>query len=188
MITAWAEENGVDLSPSALAEAGDWNDRQRKEAQNHPLSKAAEEYAFSVNRWFENELQRMEVFSDEASGSDKIVEHDESEDDYVRVIRWYQFFIAVKLTRGFFSRIDEEEYPAAEESPDSNGSVKAALIGIDRSLSAWKVMLELHPENADSIQKFLFDLETLRLGSEHEFPRARDFIRPGFDEDLDTLH
>ena len=99
-----------------------------------------------------------------------------------------QFFIAAKMIRGLLSRVEEVEYPADEESRDSDGSVKAALIAIDKSLSAWKLMGELRRENAESIQKFLLDLEKLRLRAEEKFPRARDFIRPGFDEDLDRLH
>jgi hypothetical protein len=188
MISAWAEENGVDLSPSVLAEAQEQNDRQRTQATKHPLALAAEAYAHSVNQWFENDFRQMEVFSDAAAGSDQIVEHDGDENDYLEVIRWYQFFVAAKIMRGLLSRVDEVEYPGDEESRDSDGSVKAALIGIDRSLSAWKLMGELRKENADSIQKLLLDLEKLRLRAEVEFPLARDFIRPGFDEDLDMLH
>lgn len=188
MISAWAEENGVDLSPSVLAEVKEQKDRQRGQARNHPLARVAEEYARAVNLWFENDFQQMEVFSDAAAGSDEIIEHDEDANDYVEVIRWYQFFIAAKMIRGLLSRVDEDEYPGDEESRDSDGSVKAALIAIDRSLSAWKLMGELRRENADSIQKLLLDLEKLRLRAEEEFPRARDFIRPGFDEDLDMLH
>jgi hypothetical protein len=43
-------------------------------------------------------------------------------------------------------------------------------------------------ENSDTIRKLLLDLEKLRLRAENEFPRARDFIRPGFDENLEMLH
>jgi hypothetical protein len=188
MISAWAEENGVDLSPSVLAEAEEQNERQRAQATNHPLARAAEAYAHSVNQWFENDFRQMEEFSDASAGSDEIVEHDEDVNDYVAVIRWYQFFIAVKMIRGLMSRVDEDEYLGAEDSRDSDGSVKAALIAIDRSVGAWKLIGELRRENADSIQKFLLDLEKLRLRAEEEFPLARDFIRPGFDEDLDRLH
>lgn len=188
MLSAWAEENGVALSPSVLAEVMEQKDRQRGQARNHPLARAAEEYAPAVNLWFENDFQQMVVFSDAAAGSDETIEHDEDVNDYVEVIRWYQFFIAAKTIRGLLSRVNEDEYPGDEESRDSDGSVKAALIAIDRSLGAWKLMGELRRENADSIQKLLLDLEKLRLRAEEEFPRARDFIRPGFDENLDMLH
>jgi hypothetical protein len=44
-------------------------------------------------------------------------------------------------------------------------------------------------EPTDTIQRLLVDLEKLRLSAEREFPDARDFIRPGFDEaSLDLLH
>jgi hypothetical protein len=33
----------------------------------------------------------------------------------------------------------------------------------------------------------LLDLERLCINAEREFPKARDFIRPGFDENLDLL-
>lgn len=179
MIPEWVVENRVDLSPSALAEA--------KEQKDHPLARAAEEYARAVSQWFEKEFPQMEVFSD-AAEADKTIGFDEDAKDYVEVISWYQYFIAAKTIRGILSRGDEDKHLAEEDPRDSDGSIKAALIAIDRSLSAWKLMGELRRENSDSINKLLLDLEKLRLGTEIEFPRARDFIRPGFDENLDVLH
>jgi len=187
MIPEWVGENGVDLSPSALAEAKEQKDRQRGHARTHPLARAAEEYARVVSQWFEKEFPQMEVFSD-AAEADKTIGLDEDAQDYVEVIRWYQYFIAAKTIRGILSRVDEDKYLADEDPRDSDGSMKAALIAIDRSLSAWKLMGELRRENSESINKLLLDLEKLRLGAEIEFPRARDFIRPGFDENLDVLH
>lgn len=187
MISEWAEENGVDLSPGVLAEVKEQKDRQRGQASTHPLASAAEEYARAVSQWFEKEFPQMEVFSDVASESEGRREFDE-ENDYIEVIRWYQFFIAAKTIRGLLSRVDEDEYLADEDARDSDGSIKVALIAIDRSLSAWKLMGELRRDNPDSIHKILLDLEKLRLSVEREFPRARDFIRPGFDENLEMLH
>jgi hypothetical protein len=187
MISSWAEENGVDLGPSALAEAEAHNDQRRAKTRNHPLAKAAEEYAFAVNEWFKSEFKPVEVFSDTATGSNESNEQDEEVNEYLEVIRWYQFLIAVKLMRGISSRLEEDEY-GDEECHDSDGSVKVALIATDRSISAWKLISELRNENADSIRKFLLDLERLRLHAEREFPHARDFIRSGFDEtSLDML-
>jgi hypothetical protein len=188
LISAWAEENGVDLSPSALAEVQQQDERQWEQVEQHPLAKKAEAYAFAVNSWFTDEFQQIEEFSDTAVESTETIEGGEDVNDYIEVIRWYQFFIAVKLMRGISSQIDEDEYLDEEEQRDSDGSVKAALIAIDRSMSAWKQMLEMRPENAESIQEFLLDLEKMRLWAEGEFPGARGFIRPGFDEELDRLH
>ena len=157
------------------------------QTRNHPLARAAEEYAFAVNHWFEVEAIQERVFSDTGTVSNESMDQDDDANDYLEVIRWYQFQIAVKLMRGISSRLEEDEY-GDEEWRDSDGSAKVALIAIDRSISAWKLISELHNENADSIRKFLLDLERLRLHAEREFPHARDFIRPGFDESFEMLH
>jgi hypothetical protein len=139
-----------------------------------------------VNQWFES-FQQLEVFSDTLAVADENGP-DEDINDYLEVIRWYQFFIVAKMIRGLLSRVDEDDYLDDAEARDSDGSVKAALIAMDRSIGAWKLIGEFCRERADSIQKFLLALEKLRLGAEEEFPLARDFIRPGFDEYLDRLH
>jgi len=56
-----------------------------------------------------------------------------------------------------------------------------ALIGIDRSISAWGVLLKLFPESGEGILPLVTKLENLRKRLEAEFPQARDFKRPGFD-------
>ena len=73
--------------------------------------------------------------------------------------------------------IADDPYPK-----DFDGSAKVALIGIDRSLAAWAGMLATLPEEEDNLYKILIHLEQLRRKTEAEFPNARSFIRPGFDE------
>ena len=64
---------------------------------------------------------------------------------------------------------------------DSDGSAKVALIGIDRSMAAWRMMQLSLPDRVESIVPLILQLERLRLRVEKSFPQARDFIRPGFD-------
>ena len=188
MISEWAEENGVDLSEEALAPIGELKEKQREDTRKHPLAKAAERYAFDVSEWFEKEFPQIDLISVLPAESNSSETEDE-ENDYIEVVRWYQYFIAVKMIRGLMSRIDEDDYLDEEDPRDSDGSAKVALMAIDRSISAWKLMCDLRPENADSIHGLLFQLEKLRSSAEREFPNARDFIRPGFDEPtLDLLH
>ncbi len=100
------------------------------------------------------------------------------------VIHWYQYQIAVKLMRALSSRSNEVEWPgeADDEAKDSDDSAKVALIAIGRSVSAWRLMQMCLPENADSIIPMILELERLRQRAELRFPKARDFLRPGFDE------
>ncbi|HET6889982.1 MAG TPA: hypothetical protein VFH31_02675 [Pyrinomonadaceae bacterium] len=184
MITSWAKENGVDLSPEALAEASAQNDAQRKEARDHPLSTAAENYASGVQEWFEKASIEPNPISDTYSDLEEEAVNDQL--DAAEVIRWYQFFIAAKIARGLMSRVHEKEYENVFEEDtswrDSDGSIKVALIAIDRSISAWKLMTDVRGEEADSICELILQLEKLRINAEREFPNARDFVRPGFDE------
>jgi hypothetical protein len=78
--------------------------------------------------------------------------------------------------------LDDEDVLLRAACHDSDGSAKIALIAIDRSLSAWRLMQNALPEKTESIVPMLIELEKLRRGIEQIFPRARDFIRPGFDE------
>ena len=87
-----------------------------------------------------------------------------------------------------------EELDEDLEMPkDSDGSAKVALIGIDRSIAAWRMMqLSLpqrvdSPELVDSIVPLILQLEMLRTRLESAFPEARGFVRPGFDEILDRI-
>ena len=99
--------------------------------------------------------------------------------DVVKVIRWYQHFIHVKLLRGLSQR---EILKAPEElQSDANGSVKIALIAMDRSLGAWAELRQYFPEQTDSLLSVLVHLDRLRRQAEKEFPDARRFVRPGFD-------
>ena len=82
---------------------------------------------------------------------------------------------------------NDEEPPQESLSRHSDGSIKVALIGIDRSISAWRIMQIGLPDKTDSIVPLLLALESLRQNTEKAFPHARDFIRPGFDEVSDEL-
>jgi hypothetical protein len=188
MISEWAKEQGIDLSPEALAIVGDEYDQQGEMAEAHPIVCAAEHYAFAVNEWFSRNSSEPPAPKSDPREADSLIDRVDEANDFLEAIRWYQFFIAVKLTRGFLSRVDESNYEVEAQQLDSDGSVKAALIGIDRSLASWKVIYEIVERKDNAIEKFLFDLEKLRLSVEKEFPAARDFIRPGLDENLDTLH
>jgi hypothetical protein len=155
-----------------------------------------------VQRWFTDEFAVEEQVHDDTTGQSKNTGDDLDISDAIEVIRWYQFFVAAKLFRALMGREDSDfdEAPAADDSltnsdldednrqfdggdnDDSDGSAKIALIAIDRSSSAWRVMHSCLPEKADSIKAMLLELERMRRGAEQNFPNARDFIRPGFDE------
>lgn len=87
-----------------------------------------------------------------------------------------------------FADFEDEEDPEfeaalrAEELADANGSAKVALIGMDRSIAAWTRLRPHLPDRADELLDVLVMLDRLRRATEAQFPDARSFYRPGFDD------
>jgi hypothetical protein len=137
-----------------------------------------------VDQWFktgESALREKEeeILEQAKLGVTKVKEEVASLTDVVEILRWYQHQIYVKLVRGLDA---DKEAEATNEFPkDSDGSVKVALIAMDRSIAAWLRMKEFFPDKTDSILTMLVHLDRLRRAAEKEFPDARKFVRPGFD-------
>src|SRR5215204_4136729 len=149
MLKEWAEEAGVDLN-----EIKDEDDlhlrRRRRQPDNHALAKAGKKYANAASDWF-REFDQFEEVSDLAA-TDKDVEEADRLIDAREIIHWYQYQIAVKTIRALSSSFEESEFDEVDDYPrDSDGSAKVALLGIDRSIAAWRLMQMSTPERSESI-------------------------------------
>jgi hypothetical protein len=184
MIEEWAKEAGVDLIE---VDDEEFNARQKRRdrAWRNGVAVAGKEYASSVTEWFKEFDQTIAVsdLPETDSDSEQAAQLQEARE----VIYWYQYQIAVKTMRALSSRedeLEEGEYVAEVARRDSDGSAKVALIGIDRSISAWRIVQLCVPERAELVVPLILQLEKLRSRTEKQFPDARSFIRPGFDEVL----
>jgi hypothetical protein len=190
LIRECAQEAGVDLDAIEADEAIAEHQAETENAKGHELSVLARNYGGAVETWFDTELIAAESLSDDASVQAKREATAIDLQAAVDVIRWYQFFIAAKVFRALMGSDDElrDVYPADDQDEidsaqtDANGSAKIALIAIERSLGAWRIMQSCVPEKSESIAPLMTILENLRSGIEEALPLARDFIRPGFDE------
>ncbi|HEV2833926.1 MAG TPA: hypothetical protein VGW58_01340 [Pyrinomonadaceae bacterium] len=181
MIAGWAKEAGIDLTQVPDEEEVKTRKRRRQIADHHPLARAGKKYANAASDWLRQFDQTNEARKPHATDRDR-----EQLEDAREVIQWYQYQIAVKIMRALSCRSDgwEDEPEMAEFPKDSDGSAKVALIGIDRSIAAWRLVQLSLPDGADSIVPLILQLERLRKRVERSFPEARDFVRPGFDEVL----
>ena len=190
LIRECAQEAGIDIDAMDTEEAIADEQAETENAAGHQLSVLARNYGGAVDTWFENEVVAAETLTDEASAQASREATAIDIQSAVEVIRWYQFFIAAKVFRALMGNDDERDgvYPADNEDEinpaqtDANGSAKIALIAIERSLGAWRIMQSCVPDKTDSIAPMMATLENLRCGIEETHPLARDFIRPGFDE------
>ncbi|MBD3308586.1 hypothetical protein GF339_19370 [candidate division KSB3 bacterium] len=187
-----AVETSVDAPHHADVESERaWEQRTWDSAEQHICSQAAKAYCALVDTWFkaaENPLASTRTPLQGHSNS-HIASSLEALDDDARfeeareIIRWYQHQIYVKIMRAVTGQLAERSMLSNEHMPkDSDGSAKVALIGIDRSITAWMTLREYLPDAQDEILDLLLYLDRLRRKIERHFPRARAFIRPGFDE------
>lgn len=188
MVKESAEEYGIDLD--AIDSEKYEEERKQRDALTlaNDCVRLSKDYIIYVNDWFNsaNDLieEKNALWNNTLPGTSefKVVQFVENLNDIIEVIRWYQHQIHVKLRRAIHGKLEEAEEPPDEYPKDSDGSAKVALIGIDRSIAAWGMMLSLFPEKEDDTFKNLVLLEKLRKMTEKEFPDARPFHRPGFDE------
>ena len=132
------------------------------DVDKHPLVRRARDYGTNVHKW----LKKQEGARDWPATDPR------------SVIAWFSIQIGAKIFRALFSRADAEEWDEDPGFHDDDGSAKVALIGIERSHAAWLRLAE------DGVNTFDFIKDLVWLGEalEREFPRARAFVRPGFDE------
>jgi hypothetical protein len=170
-----AKEWGIDLETLDSESDAEKLRASDEAAESHVICRAAKNYGKMVEEWF-NGKERL--FFDTAALSKEEVNLEEA----IEVIQWYQHFIAVKVIRAVRGKIDEEEERCDEFPSDSDGSAKIALIAIDRSVAAWAVIRHSITDGAGGVTDVISFLDSLGQAVEKTFPRARSFVRPGFDE------
>lgn len=187
MLKEMAAEKGIDLDSIEL---DDEDERLEDPSVVHIISHMAKSYITMVDEWFDSNVYSFEddhpglrataaAVSTQSAPDEDTVTLIES----VEVIRWYQHQIYVKLRRALDSACDEATDDDLDGFPkDSDGSTKVSLIGMDRSISAWGKIIKHFPDEEDRIIGIIALLDRLRRRTETEFPDARAFVRPGFDE------
>jgi len=180
------EEDDFDFDAAQISDELDKENDNHLKAKNHICSITAEYYSRKVKEWFNNS---NEIFNKQQSQLRSKIESNPVEaireasvvKDSIEIINWHQNQIYIKILRALHSKLDEEELNEALVK-DSDGSAKVALIGIDRSIAAWGEMLHFFSVVESEIFAFILQLDDLRKEIERTFPKARNFIRPGFDE------
>lgn len=188
MVKEMAAEKGIDLDAIDIEE----EQAGRRFVENsvaHMTTHLAKSYISMTNDWFDANVY---IFEDDGGAFEAISAPNSTHStprkdtrpliDGVDVIRWYQHQIYVKLKRAYLSIQDEKLEELDDFPKDSDGSTKVALIGIDRSISAWGEILKFLPDQEEKILGIVAHLERLRNRTEADFPDARAFVRPGFDE------
>jgi hypothetical protein len=108
-------------------------------------------------------------------------DHLDAAEEPTAVIRWFHFPIATKVHRALHGLAEDD--PLDREWPaDHDGSAKVALLGIEESHAAWLSLVERGIASDAESAPFIAHLVWLGEALEGVFPKARAFVRPGFDE------
>lgn len=187
MLSEWAEEHGLNLDNIDMESAAETERQRREHTENHTLAQAAQAYGDLVDEWFDQEGAQfdqreaaLKTIVHLGVGGEKPFDEARQINEAVEIVRWYQHQMHIKIMRALSQQLDGPD-EAAELQSDANGSVKVALIGMDRSIAAWGTLRENFPDCADEILDLLIALDRLRRRTEQTFPHARAFVRPGFD-------
>ena len=165
---------GIDLETLDSVRDAESKGANDEVAESHVICRAAESYSDIAEDWFR---KRGEFPFGIVTVAGQGVDLEEA----FEVIRWYQYFIAAKVMRAIRGKMGEEEERCDDFPSDADGSAKIALIGIDRSIGAWAVIPRYNRLYTESVFEIISLLRLLKQAVEETFPRARSFIRPGFD-------
>ncbi len=179
----------VDADSQDLVEEAK-EDARRERLRQHPVVREAYAYSELARAWFEVETEAMRRHADALVGRAEVEDVEDLPSmselariiDSIDIVRWDSYLIFVKLHRAIDGRAEDAEDGACGDpiQNDYNGSAKLALILIDRSEGAWRAIDRWCPSSGGA--RLLADqLASLRVSIEREFPRARAFLRPGFD-------
>lgn len=184
-----AAKAGYEIDEVILEEPEPNEELKEKETEDHPCIVSAASYEEMVDAFF---ISAKSYFIDIAEEMNYrfelgLIDTENSEElssirDAVKVIRWYQTLISVKLKHGIKGLLKKAVDGSFVFIPELDGSAKVALLSIDRSLAAWSLLRIKIPELENEIFDLLLHLDRLRKITEQVFPQAREFKRPGFDD------
>lgn len=185
LLKSHAEELGIELDDPDIQIESSFESKFSRD--NNPLSIEARRYSQLSGEWLETHqamLENLDNLLFEKGAEELFIEDlsDPSFTELIEVIAYYKDFIGVKINRALLNQDDKSPELREIASYDSNGSAKIALIAVDRSIGAWASILKRMPSREDELLIILVALQRLRCNLENEFPDARKFHRPGFDD------
>lgn len=169
-----AEEMGIEVEPVDDEKFARYKEREEEFVENQELTRLAQKYWKESRKTLE-ETDEWLIFSSL---------DEDAQNEMLSILHWYQFFISTKIQRGFQGLVDfdgnYDEEELNDSQSDANGSIKIAMIAVERSIMAWTALMTA--ENSANIKPQISLLENIKQKAETKFPNAQDFVRPGFDE------
>jgi hypothetical protein len=181
LLEEWCTREGIDFAQMMrdvdTEEADAQMERADDAARSDPLQKLATAYTHAA-------LNVMDAMATART----VRQWGASVDAALDTITWNASMISAKVHRALHGYAEREMIGGEDAiQNDWNGSAKVARILIDESRESWRVVLREGRAPEDSPLKDLLQLlEQIDAALGERFPRAMEFIRPGFDPPADT--
>ncbi|BBO77240.1 hypothetical protein DSCW_46570 [Desulfosarcina widdelii] len=188
MIAELALQKGIDLNSFENENQKNLVSKQSENRISNMLFHLAEEYAVSARRWLQSNKDLLHRTQDQMTRIRLLSSEENPEKEFanikdsIEVIKWYLFQIGVKIKRASENQCEDIVTKEDDLPDDSDGSAKVALIGIEKSMAAWHILLNNFPEQRKEVIQKILHLKDLRKRTELGFPNARAVKRPGFDD------
>jgi hypothetical protein len=185
LLKSQAEQLGIEINETNVEI--DQNFDTKLSRNNNPIICEASKYSKLTEEWldsYKTVLENLDNILFER-GAEQLFMEDINEPDFthlIEVIAYYKDFISIKINRALMQSLENNSGLKELADYDANGSAKISLIAIDRSIGAWASILKRMPSREDELLIILVILQKLRCSLESEFPKARQFHRPGFDD------
>ena len=188
-----AEKHGFDIEKLTKTEFKEFEENQkqiRKKIKESELDKLTKEYIRLANEWLNNNEHIREIQNNVLQQMDLGIQSDKETLSYVQaikdcleIVQWYLFMIAIKFSRALSGKLEDDGWEEANGfQKDSDGSAKVAILSTQRTFDAWLKLFELLPDEEQNLIPILGLLQKILKKGEEDFPNAKNFIRPGFDE------
>ncbi|HEY5463447.1 MAG TPA: hypothetical protein VIJ95_09330 [Hanamia sp.] len=195
MIYEDAAKHGIDLDKEIKANEEEYQKNQEKteiKLKESELDQYNNQYMLLAREWLKKHEHFDEIRDDALQKAElglgteeEIMNHLQTINECLEVINWYLFLISVKFKRALSGKFEDDGWE--EENgfqKDSDGSAKIALIATKRTFDAWYQLFELLPKEQENLIPMLSILQKIQKKGDEEFPNAKNFVRPGFDEGL----
>jgi hypothetical protein len=171
-VPAWLEElQNIEMTPEERSELDRREAARDDRIKAAPLTMMATRHMRLAHGWLTAHRDRVSAAADPIIAEAlAIVAHD-------------CFLVGAKLRRALDGRDRSRHGEDPHEEPvqnDWNGSAKVALISLERSEGAWRVIAQATRDPV--AERLMHVVRDLRRAVDEEFPNAMPFVRPGFDE------
>jgi len=155
----------------------------------HPLNTLAMDHMHRVHAWVEERADALKARGVELHprhGMDIAVglrtPAMQALSEAVQLIIWDHTMIPPKVNRALHGLLEDGPVITDEDlQSDHNGTARLCLELVNRSRKAWDVLCDHLPEERTTAQPIKDRLDRMVPELHKAFPRAQEFIRPGFD-------